>query len=107
MIKGILFAIVFAVLGWVAFALIMPLVLPHANPEKLGEFAAPFIVIICSGYGFVNGWERRRKSTNSTSGNSNEKKGSKSTQVRELDTSRCARTSRRENYRLQIRDTRP
>jgi hypothetical protein len=60
MFKGCLFAILFAVAGMIGFALIAPLLLPHANPEKLGKAAGPFLVVIGGACGFIYGWRRRR-----------------------------------------------
>lgn len=61
MIRGIWFAILFIIVGLVCAAVTLPLFLPRANPERLGELVFPFIVIICGTSGFVYGWWNRRK----------------------------------------------
>ncbi len=61
MLKAIAFALLFAVVGLILFALAAPLLLPNANHRALGALALPFIVIVCGTAGFVIGWRRRNK----------------------------------------------
>ena len=60
MLKPILFALLFAVIGLVAFALIAPLLLPAADGRKQGAAAFPIIVLVCGGAGFVFGLRRSK-----------------------------------------------
>jgi hypothetical protein len=61
MIKALLFALLFAVVGLVAFALLAPLIFHGANSRKLGAAAFPVIVLACGGFGFVFGLRSRKK----------------------------------------------
>jgi len=62
MIKGLLFALLFAVIGLVASALIIPLFIHGAEANtKAGETAFPVIILICGGSGFVFGLRRKQK----------------------------------------------
>ena len=61
MIKALLFALLFAVIGLVAFAFISPLFFHGVDPRKSGAVAFPFLVLICGGSGFVFGLRRKKK----------------------------------------------
>jgi len=62
MIKALLFAILFIVVGAVAFALLAPLISPRGTDfRKQGAAAFPIIILMCGGFGFVFGWRRRKK----------------------------------------------
>jgi hypothetical protein len=61
MIKSILFALLFAAVGAVAFALLAPLLFQGADLRKLGAAAFPVIVLVCGGAGFVFGLRRGKK----------------------------------------------
>jgi len=62
MIKALVFALLFAVVGLVACALIVPLFLHGADANrKAGAAAFPIIVLICGGSGFVFGLRRKKK----------------------------------------------
>jgi hypothetical protein len=62
MIKAILFAVLFIVLGMVIFAFIAPILFHGANMQQVGAAAFPFIFIVCGIAGFVVGWRKRKKS---------------------------------------------
>ena len=62
MLKAFLFALLFVVVGGVVFALVAPLIFPHANHQKLGAVAFPIIAPICGIAGFLVGWSRRNRS---------------------------------------------
>jgi hypothetical protein len=59
MIKAILFAILFFVIGAVAFVLLTPLLIHGVDFRKLGQAAFPVILLVCGTAGFVFGWRRR------------------------------------------------
>ena len=61
MIKPILFGILFAIVGLVLFAFLAPLFLHPADPRKLGQIAAPVIVLVFGLARFIWGWRRRKK----------------------------------------------
>jgi hypothetical protein len=61
MIKATLFAVLFALIGLVIFALLAPLLFQHADFRKLGEVSAPFIVLVFGLIGFIFGWRRHKK----------------------------------------------
>ena len=61
MIKAILFALLFVVVGGVAFALLAPLLFHGADFRKLGQAAFPVILLVCGGAGFVFGLRRSKK----------------------------------------------
>src|SRR5713101_5205680 len=62
MIKGILFALVFAIVGSALFGLIAPLVFPTGtNFRELGEAIFPECALVCGAVGFVFGWRRSKK----------------------------------------------
>ena len=61
MVKAILFAIVFSVVGLVVFALIAPLIFPNEYLRKVGQSAFPIIVLVLGGIGFVIGLRRRTR----------------------------------------------
>jgi hypothetical protein len=61
MVKAILFAILFAIVGLVVFALLAPVVLKGSDPRTVGRIAFPFIVLICGIAGFVFGKRRSKK----------------------------------------------
>lgn len=60
--KAILFAVLFTVIGAVAFALLAPLLIHGVDFRKLGAVAFPFIVLVCGGVGFIFGLRRSKKS---------------------------------------------
>ena len=61
MIKALLFALLFAVVGLVAFAFIGPLFFHGKDARKAGAVAFPVIVLVCGGAGFVFGLRRKKK----------------------------------------------
>ena len=62
MIKALLFALLFAVVGLVAFAFIGPLFIHGADANrKVGAVAFPVIVLVCGGSGFAFGLRRKTK----------------------------------------------
>jgi hypothetical protein len=62
MIKALLFALLFAVVGLVAFAFLAPLFIHGAEANrKAGTAAFPIIVLIFGGSGFVFGLRRKKK----------------------------------------------
>jgi hypothetical protein len=61
MIKAILFALLFVVVGAVAFALLAPLIFHGSNFRTLGQAAFPIIVLACGTAGFLFGWRRNKK----------------------------------------------
>lgn len=61
MFKGILFALLFAVVGAVVFALIAPLLFDGADLRTLGAAAFPVIVVVFGCAGFLFGMSRARK----------------------------------------------
>jgi len=62
MIKGILFSVLFIVLGLVIFAFIGPLLFRGANMQQVGAAAFPIIFLVCGVLGFIVGWRKRKKS---------------------------------------------
>jgi hypothetical protein len=60
MIKALLFAALFVIIGLVSFALLAPLML-SGNFRKIGALAAPVIVIVCGAAGFGFGLSRKKK----------------------------------------------
>jgi hypothetical protein len=58
--KAFLYAVLFAVIGMVVFALLAPLLFPDANPRRLGQLAGPVIFLVAGGLGFVVGWFRTK-----------------------------------------------
>jgi len=60
MIKALLFAVLFVIVGLVSFALLAPLVL-SGNVRTIGAMAAPVIVIVCGAAGFWFGLSRKKK----------------------------------------------
>jgi hypothetical protein len=61
MIKALLFALLFAVVGLVAFAFIGPLFFHGEDARKVGAAAFPVIVLVCGGAGFGFGLHRSSK----------------------------------------------
>jgi hypothetical protein len=61
MLKAILFAVVFVIVGAVAFALLAPLLFQGADFRKLGAAAFPVILLVCGGAGFFFGLRRSKK----------------------------------------------
>ena len=53
MIKAILFALLFVIVGAVAFALLAPLLFRGADFRKLGAAAFPVILLVCGGAGLL------------------------------------------------------
>ena len=62
MIKAVLFALLFVVVGAVAFALLAPLIFHGGDFRKIGAAAFPIILIVGGGAGFAFGWRRSKKS---------------------------------------------
>lgn len=60
MIKALLFALLFAVIGLVAFGLLAPLLFYGADFRELGAKAFSVVVFVCGGVGFVIGWRRKK-----------------------------------------------
>jgi len=61
MIKAILFAVLFVVVGAVAFALLAPLLFRGGDFRKIGTAAFPVILLVCGGAGFFFGLRRSKK----------------------------------------------
>jgi len=61
MIKGILFAVVFTIVGAVVFSVLAPLLFHGADFRKLGAAAFPFILLFCGGFGFIYGFRGRKR----------------------------------------------
>ena len=61
MIKAVVFAVVFVLLGTIVFALLAPLIFHGEDLRKIGAAAFPVILILCGGVGFVLGWRRSKK----------------------------------------------
>lgn len=59
MLRAFGFAILFAVVGLIAFALIAPLILRGGNMRGIGAAAFPIILLVGGGIGFVIGLRRR------------------------------------------------
>lgn len=59
--KALLYALLFAVIGAVAFAFLSPLLFSGADPRKFGATMLPWIVLVCGVGGFFFGWRRRKK----------------------------------------------
>lgn len=60
MLKSLLIAVLFAVLGLALFALVAPLVV-HDGLRQAGATALPFVVVICGTIGFLFGRLGRKK----------------------------------------------
>ena len=60
MLKAILFAALFAVVGLILFSLIAPLLLSNEHLRGAGAIAFPLIVIVFGAAGFVLGWRGRK-----------------------------------------------
>jgi len=56
-----LFALLFVVVGAVAFALLAPLIFHGGDFQKIEATAFPIILIVGGGTGFAFGWRRRKK----------------------------------------------
>jgi hypothetical protein len=62
MIRALLFAVLFVIVGGIVFALTAPLIFNGADLEKRGAAAFPFIALIGGAAGFVFGlWLNKRK----------------------------------------------
>ena len=62
MIKALLFALLFAVIGLIAFAFTAPLFIHGTEANRsAGAVALPVIVLIFGGAGFVFGLRRKKK----------------------------------------------
>jgi hypothetical protein len=61
MLKAILFAVLFAVVGLILFSLVAPLLLPEARLRAAGAIAFPFVVLVCGTAGFILGWRGRKR----------------------------------------------
>jgi len=61
MLKALLFAVIFVIVGLVSFAFLAPLVF-SGDSRKIGAMAAPVIVIVCGAVGFWFGLSRKKKS---------------------------------------------
>lgn len=60
MVRAIGFAVLFSIVGLVAFALIAPLVSPDGDLRQIGAAAFPIIVLVSGGIGFAIGLRRTR-----------------------------------------------
>jgi uncharacterized BrkB/YihY/UPF0761 family membrane protein len=61
MLRGILFALLFIVVGMIASSLIVPLLFPTADMRRVGALSFPIIVIVCGGAGLLFGLLRKKK----------------------------------------------
>jgi hypothetical protein len=61
MIKALLFAFVFLVVGLVVWSVLAPLLFRGADFEKLGAMAFPVILLVCGGMGFFYGLRRGKR----------------------------------------------
>jgi hypothetical protein len=61
MIKAILFALLFIVVGAIVSALLAPLLFRGADFRKIGAASFPIIVVVCGGAGFAFGLRRSKK----------------------------------------------
>ena len=61
MIKAILFAVLFVIVGGVAFALLAPLIFRGGDFRKIGAAAFPIILLVGGGAGLAFGWRRSKK----------------------------------------------
>jgi uncharacterized RDD family membrane protein YckC len=61
MLRSILFAVLFIVIGLVGFALVAPLIF-SGDTRKIGAMAFPVIVLACGLAGFWFGSRKRKKS---------------------------------------------
>lgn len=61
MARAIGFAVLFAVVGLVAFALIAPLAFPDGDMRRIGAAAFPVVVLVGGGIGFAIGLRRRSR----------------------------------------------
>jgi hypothetical protein len=61
MIKATVFALLFIVIGSVAFSLLAPLLFRGTDFHKLGTAMFPLIVIGCGAFGGIFGWLRGKK----------------------------------------------
>jgi hypothetical protein len=59
--RALLFAVLFAVIGLIVFALLAPLLFPNGDQRKLGAAAGPIIFVVAGGTGAVVGWVTRKK----------------------------------------------
>ena len=62
MLKAILFAGLFAVVGLVVFPFIAFFLFRGSDPQQLGAASFPFIVLVCGAIGFIVGWLKKKKS---------------------------------------------
>lgn len=60
MIRAILFAVIFAVLALVAFALLAPLIF-QGNLRAAGAIAFPVVMLVGGGFGFWFGLRQSRR----------------------------------------------
>jgi hypothetical protein len=61
MIKAFLFAILFAFIGLVSFALIAPVFFRGPDARHVGAIAFPLIILVCGGAGFAFGLNCSKK----------------------------------------------
>jgi hypothetical protein len=61
MLKGLLFAVLFVIVGAVVFAFLAPLLFGGGDFRKIGAAAFPVILLVCGGLGFFVGLRRARK----------------------------------------------
>lgn len=59
--KALLYALLFAVIGAVAFAFLSPVLFHDADPRKFGATMLPWIILVCGAGGFIFGWRRNKK----------------------------------------------
>jgi hypothetical protein len=60
-LMGILFAVIFFVVGATVFALLAPLLFKGGDPSKIGEAVGPLILFVAGPTGFIFGYRRRKK----------------------------------------------
>jgi hypothetical protein len=62
MIKAILFALLFVVVGLVVVPLLAPLIFHGGDMRKIGAASFPIILVVGGVAGFAFGWRRNKKS---------------------------------------------
>ena len=60
-LMGILFAVIFFVVGATVFALLAPLLFKGGDPAKIGEAVGPLILLVAAPIGFFFGYRLRKK----------------------------------------------
>ena len=61
MLKAIVFAVLFVIVGVVLFGFLAPLIFAGSDLRKVGAAAFPVILFVCGGAGFFAGFCRRKK----------------------------------------------